>query len=749
MNKSIPLSTENQSVDTTPDDGHLAHPVLDLTVLDIKGMTCASCVRRVEKAISSVEGVKAASVNLATEKAEVSLEGSVSPEQLIEAVRRVGYEAELEIADTDINPVEKRRVQRTAELHRRQLQLATGIAFSIGVLVVEYGFPHASWSRLTQLLLALPVYLWVGWLFHRPAIVSALHGSVNMDTLVSLGSTVAFIYSVVATIFIPRAATYFDVAALIITFISIGKYLEIVAKGKASQAIEMLALLQPQIAHRLGKGDTVMDTPVDRLVLQDKVLIKPGERVPIDGLVVEGDSEVDCSTMTGESMPVHVKPGDSVLAGTVNGSGPLVVEVNRTSDNTVLAQIISLVEKAQAEKAPIQRLADRVSAVFVPVIIAISLATFGGWLLYSHNFTEAMIPAVAALVIACPCALGLATPVAVMVSSGKGAEMGLLIRGGETLEQIHALTAIVVDKTGTLTMGEPTVVDMLPLGDRDLHTALSLVARIEATSEHPLAKAIVRKAQEYGVSIERTSLESVKSIPGMGIEGTIDQKVIRVGAATWIEGFIGKSHIPNELSAADKTIVLAAEDNHPILVLAIADPLRPDAVAGIAKLHSMGLKVILATGDNEVTAQSIAHQLGIDEVHSQMTPQSKAELVSSLQKVEKGKLAMVGDGVNDALALTVADVGIAMGTGSGTAMASAAITLVHGDIGAVADAIALSKATLSIIKQNLAWAFGYNLVLVPLAAFGTIPPVAAAAAMAASSVSVVTNSLRLRRFHNG
>jgi ATPase, P-type (transporting), HAD superfamily, subfamily IC len=334
-----------------------------------------------------------------------------------------------------------------------------------------------------------------------------------------------------------------------------------------------------------------------------------------------------------------------------------------------------------------------------------------------------------------------------MVSSGKGAEMGLLIRGGETLEQIHALTAIVVDKTGTLTMGEPTVVDMLPLGDLDLHTALSLVASVEATSEHPLAKAIARKAQEYGVNIEHAPVDQVKSIPGAGMEGTIGQKVIRVGAAAWIESFVEKSSLPDELLATDKTIVLAAEDNHPILLLAISDPLRPDAVAGISKLHSMGLKVILATGDNEATAQSIASQLGIDEVHSHMTPQDKAELVASLQRAEKGKLAMVGDGVNDALALTVADVGIAMGTGSGTAMASAAITLVHEDLGAVADAIALSKATLSIVKQNLAWAFGYNLVLVPLAAFGTIPPVAAAAAMAFSSVTVVTNSLRLRRFH--
>jgi Cu+-exporting ATPase len=481
----------------------------------------------------------------------------------------------------------------------------------------------------------------------------------------------------------------------------------------------------------------------------DILLIRPGEPIPTDGTVLHGRGAVDESMLTGESIPVAKAEGTELIGGTVNGGAPLRMRVDRTGGETVLAQIIRLVERAQAEKPPVQRLADRVSAVFVPGILALAAITFGVWALTGHGLVAAMIPAVATVVVACPCALGLATPVAVMVSSGRGAELGLLIRGGETLETVHRLGAIVLDKTGTLTRGRPVLLDVVALGGADPGAALALAAAVESSSEHPLGQAIVDGARQRLDHPAPAVAEAVVSHPGGGIEGTSGGHRVLVGAPRWL----AEQGLPMRdgeamaagLATAGRTVVGVAVDQRLALLLGIADPLRPDSAAGVRRLQAMGLRVILATGDTAETAAAIARDTGIGEWHAGLRPAGKAKLVGELQR-DGVAVAMVGDGANDAPALAAADVGIALGSGTGAAMAAAAITLVHGDVGRVGDAIALSRATLRVIRQNLAWAFAYNLVLVPLAMLDVIPPALAALAMACSSVTVVGNALRLRRF---
>jgi len=756
--------------------------------LEIEGMTCASCVRRVERALSTVPGVAEVMVNLATGKAEVVPAGPAGPDMaaLADAVRAAGYDATVQdqVTSTETDPSAARRARRRAELRRRLVQLAVGAVLSAGVLVVAYGFGGTPWARWVQLALAAPVYAWVGWLFHRGALAAARHGSANMDTLVSLGASVAFWYSLAAAFALPGQMVYFDAAALIIELIAAGKFLEVLARGKASEAIEALAGLQPRTAHKItGDGSRTVDVDVARVVPGDMLLVRPGERIPADGIVTDGSGPVDESMITGESMPVDKTAGDEVTGGTVNGAGALRMRVTRTGEATVLAQIMALVERAQAGKAPVQRLADKISAVFVPAILLVAAGTFAGWLAAGSGFVAAMIPAVAVLVVACPCALGLATPVAIMVASGRGAQLGLLISGGEALERIHALRTVVLDKTGTLTTGQPEVTETLPVngtpdggtrGDGTPATmpadeALRLAAAVEQSSEHPLARAIVRAADQSGASagpagggadrdaeraasgdLRAVAVTGVIAAAGGGITGQMDGHRVLAGSLRWLanEGIdtTAAAEPAEELAVRGRTVVTIAVDGGVRLLCGVADPVREDAPAGVARLRAQGLRVVLATGDTPQTAAAVARAVGIDpaDVHAGLRPDGKAELVTNLRGV--GPVAMIGDGVNDAPALAAADAGIAIGSGTGAAMAAAAITLVHGDVGAAADAIALSRATLRIIRQNLGWASGYNLVLVPLAIAGVLPPVFAALAMAFSSVSVVANALRLRRF---
>ncbi len=710
--------------------------------LDVAGMTCASCVRRVERALLRVPGVEAATVNLATERAAVEAEG-VDPAALLEAVQAAGYQASLpEPRRSAAEEAAERRGRRLAELRRRRVQLGVAAVLSAAVLGLAYGAPEARWSGVAQLVLTLPVYAWVGWLFHRGALQALRHGTATMDTLVSLGSSVALAYSVVALAILPGRMTYFDVSAVIVTLIAVGKYLEMSARGRSGEAIEALAGLQPDTAHLLRRAGAPEDAPATEawdvaaaeLRPGDVVLVRPGERLPADGVVLAGRSAVDEAMVSGEPLPVEKAEGDEVTGGTVNGSGALTVRLTRTGEATVLAGIMRLVERAQAEKAPVERLADRVSGVFVPVILGVALLTFAGWMLTGHGFADAMVPAVAVLVVACPCALGLATPAAVMVASGRGAELGLLVRGGEALERIHSLRAIVLDKTGTLTQGRPAVVAIRPLDGSDGREALRLAAAVEAASEHPLARAVVEAAGGAALAAG-----AVRSVPGGGVSGMVEGRRVAVGSPGWLG--------VEDAGSGDAwhTAVAVAVEDRPVLLLDVADPLRDGAPTGVARLRGLGLHTVLATGDRNATALAVAEATGVDEVHSQLSPAAKASLVAEL-RARLGPVAMVGDGVNDAPALAAADTGIAVGGGTGAAMAAADITLVHGDVGAVADAIALSRATLRVIRQNLAWAFGYNLVLVPLAMIDVIPPILAALAMALSSVTVVANALRLRRF---
>jgi heavy metal translocating P-type ATPase len=559
---------------------------------------------------------------------------------------------------------------------------------------------------------------------------------------------------------LPGRPTYFDVAVLIVTLIAVGKYLELVARGRAGEAIEALAGLQPDVAHLLARQgnaghqeldplDTANATDVAVASLRpgDVVMVLPGERVPTDALMVDGEGRVDESMLTGESVPVAKHAGDDLTGGTVNGLSPLVARVRRVGADTTLARILRLVEAAQAEKSKAQRLADRVSSVFVPVILALAALTFVGWIASGHSPVTALVPAVAVLVVACPCALGLATPVAVMVGTGRGAERGLLVRGGEALERIRDIGVVVLDKTGTLTLGRPEVTDIVPLDGSDGTEVLGIAAQLETFSEHPLARAVVAATTARGLRLAAASGAEVT--PGGGIAGVVGGERVRIGSIAWLASagveIDAAAVLAERLAENGRTPLGVAVGGTLRLVLGVADPIREDARAGVAHLRSLGLAVVLASGDAEAVARAVAAEVGIEDVHAPLTPEDKASLVAHLRE-RYGQVAMVGDGINDAPALAAADVGIAIGSGTGVAMAAADITLVHGDVGAVGDAIALSRATRRIIWQNLGWAFGYNAVLVPLAAFGILPPIFAALAMAFSSVSVVMNALRLRRF---
>jgi P-type Cu+ transporter len=743
----LPVASSPEAAKPPPAGRHLA--------LEITGMTCASCVRRVERALEEVPGVAAATVNLAAASADVTLAQPVKPGTLITAITGAGYQAAVP-ATVRADDVARRRAAQAAELRRRRMSLATGAVLSAAVLVVAYGFGSAAWAGWVQLALALPVYVWTGAVFHRGALEAARHRTTNMDTLVSLGATVAFGYSVIATIALPGQMTYYDVAALIITLIAVGKYLEMAGRARAGAAIEALAELQPRTAHLIARaasgqrGDVsaTVDIPAETLRPGDLTLIRPGEAIPADGELSDGTGIVDESMLTGEPLPQHKKPGDPLTGGTVNGPAPLVQRVARTGAETVLGQIMDTVDAAQKEKSKAQRLADRISAVFVPVILVVAAVTFAGWLLAGAGAVAALITAVAVLVVACPCALGLATPVAIMAGTGRGAQLGLLIRGGESLERVHGLATVVLDKTGTLTTGHPHVVRLLPLDGSNGHHSLALAAGAEAASEHPLAQAVVTAAKD--MDLVPAAASDVEAVPGRGVTAIAGGQRLLAGSLTWLQqagvDTSAATRSAADLADAAQTPIAVAVEGRVRLLLGAADMLRPDSPAGVARLRSLGLEPVLATGDALDAATATAEAAGITNVHAELLPQDKSALIDQLRR-ERGPVAMVGDGINDAPALAAADIGIAVATGTGAAMAAADITLVHGGVGAVADAVTLARATRKIIRQNLGWAFGYNLLLVPLAAAAILPPVLAAAAMAASSVTVVGNALRLRHFH--
>ena len=717
--------------------------------LAIEGMTCASCVRRVERSLAKVDGVAEVSVNLATEQALVH--GSAPAPALLAAVERAGYHARLIEAEQTDREADELLGRQARIARRRQIDIVVGASLTAPLLILSMLFMNRfSGENVLLLALAFPVWAYVGRNFHLGAIRATRHGTANMDTLVSLGSSAAFLYSVWSTFFQANAETYFDTAAAIVTLISVGKYLEAVARNRAGQAIKRLASLGARSARLLHDGVEV-EVPLARVQVGDLLLVRPGEKIPLDGRVVEGRASVDESMISGESLPVERGAGDEVVGASINVDGFLTVQVTRVGKDTALARIIHLVEQAQTSKAPAQRLADQISQYFVPAVLLVAAATYLGWVFSGHSAVQAMIAAVAVLVIACPCALGLATPTAIMVGSGRGAENGILIRGGESLERLRLIDEVVLDKTGTITLGRPVVTQIVSFGSggaegRPEAALLQLVASVERGSEHPLARAVVERARADGLDTQ-LAVSNFASIAGGGVQATLGDRPILIGNRRLLveRGIDLDKHLQaiEALEAGGQTVMVVAVNNRVTGAITLADAVKDGSAAAVQELHAMGIEVTMLTGDNARTAAAIARQVGIDRVQADVRPEDKAAEVVRLQRAGK-IVAMAGDGINDAPALAQADAGIAMGTGTDVAMEAADVTLVKGDLRSLALAIALSRATMRVIRQNLFWAFFYNVILIPLAMFGKISPIFAAAAMALSSVTVVSNSLRLR-----
>ena len=683
--------------------------------LEIEGMTCASCVARVEKALNGLDGVDRASVNLATERATVAFDRSqLGVDQLIGAVESIGFHAAL--------PLERERLGPDRS-SRTRLLLATVLTVPVAVLAMVPLAQFSGWEWIALILAAI-VVLGTGWPFHRAAALNLRHRAATMDTLISLGTLAALVWSAVVLVAGLDADTYFEVGAVIVTLILLGRYFEARARRRSGDAIRKLLELGAKEARVLRDGAEVL-VPVAELRPGDRFVVRPGEKIATDGIVEEGESALDQSMLTGESAPVEIEPGADVVGGTINTYGRLIVRTTKVGGNTALAQIARLVADAQSGKAPVQRIADRISAVFVPIVIGISLATLVGWLLATGDASTAFTAAVSVLIIACPCALGLATPTALLVGTGRGAQLGILIKGPEVLEETRRIQTIVLDKTGTITKGKLELVDIHPLDGSGRREALRLAGAVEAASEHPVGQAIAVAARsEIGAL---PAVTGFRNLPGLGVRGVVDGldvEVIRRDGA-----------------------IMVVWDGQPRAIFVVHDTVKPTSREAVEELRALGLTPILLTGDTEETALRVAAEVGIDRVVAEVLPDQKAATIRRLQ--DSGDVvAMVGEGVNDAPALAQADLGLAIGTGTDVAIEASDLTLVSGDLRAAADAIRLARRTLRTIKANLFWAFAYNVAAIPLAVAGLLSPIVAAGAMAFSSIFVVTNSLRLRRFRS-
>jgi len=765
------LATALRPADAADTSAHTAE-------LDIGGMTCASCAMRVEKALSKVPGVVSASVNLATETATVDLDGAAAgPDALIAAVRKAGYEATLvappdtpAAADAESAPANRKRDQTRREL-AAVLASAVLTLPLIGPMVGEWFGFHAMLSPWLQFALASVVQFVFGARFYRAAFRAVRAGAGNMDLLVALGTSAAYGISVYELATHPgdMMHLYFEASAVVITLVRFGKWLEARAKRQTTDAIRALNALRPDRA-RIRVGADERDVPLAQVRVGTIVIVRPGERVPVDGAVLEGRTHIDESLITGESLPVPKQVADAVTAGSINGEGAIAVTTTAIGAETTLARIIRLVESAQAEKAPIQRLVDRVSEIFVPAILAIAALTLVGWLIAGAGGETAILNAVAVLVIACPCALGLATPAAIMAGTGVAARRGVLIKDAEALETAHRVTIVAFDKTGTLTLGQPSVTAFEPIGGISRDEALELAAAVQRNSEHPLARAVVKayeaaatEAADMPAAIGETvasptqtralHASAARAVAGRGVEADVDGRTLALGSGRWL-GELGIELPPEfaawarELEAAGNTVSWlmqrAPQAPAALALIAFGDTVKPTARAAVERLAQMGVTSVLVTGDNRGSAASVARALGIDEFHAEVLPEDKARVIRDLKIRSAGIVAMAGDGINDAPALAAADIGIAMATGTDVAMHAAGITLMRGDPALVADAIDISRRTWRKIRQNLFWAFVYNLIGIPLAAFGLLNPMLAGAAMAFSSVSVVTNALLLR-----
>jgi copper-transporting P-type ATPase V len=732
MSKQIPLPQR--------DAGGGARTSLEERELEVSGMSCASCASRVERTLARQPGVRRAAVNFATGRASVEYTtGEITLEELRAAVDRIGY---------GLAPAAFSEEQRAeaADSEQRYWLVRVLVAWPLGLVVMALLVfrMDAGWARWSAAGLSVPVEFWAGWPFLRSAAVRARARSANMDTLIALGTLAAFGFSVVGLF--AGGDLYFDTAAVIISFLLLGRYFEARARGRAAGAIQALLALGAKEA-RLVAGDAERMVPIDEVRVGDLLRVRPGEKIPVDGVVVEGASAVDESALTGESIPVDKTVGSAVTGATVNQQGALTLRAVAVGADTALAQIVRLVEQAQSAKAPVQRLADRIAAVFVPIVIGVAAVTFLAWWLVGGDPREGLVAAVAVLIIACPCALGLATPTAILVGTGQGAKLGVLIRGGEVLERARNVNAVVFDKTGTLTTGEMRLTDAFPVEGTLWEELARMVAAAEQSSEHPVGRAIVEWARSHDLALPPVS--HFEALAGHGVSAIVDETTVLVGTRRLMREHSVPTHTHvgeiDYLEGEGKTVVLAAWDGQLRGVLAVADTARPSAAAAVAELRSMGLTVGMISGDNRRTAEAIGRELGIDDVQAEVLPADKAAAVERLQ--QRGlRVAMVGDGINDAPALVQADLGIAIGTGTDVAIESAGVVLMSGDPRGVAVALRLSRRTFRTILQNLGWAFGYNVAAIPLAAFGLLNPIVAGAAMAFSSVSVVSNSLRLRRF---
>jgi len=730
----------------------------------IKGMHCASCVRVIERSLTKTPGVKNAVVNLATEKATVTYDSDeCSEEQIASAVANVGYKV---VTEKDAVSEDQEKIEKAKEL--KKLRNKVAVSLSLGGLILWGSFPglmnfapEILKNFWVQLLLATPVQFWAGWDFYRATIPALKHRTANMDTLVALGTTVAYIYSAFVTFF-PNvvmdlgleAMPYFDVATIVIGLILLGRYFEARAKGQTSEAIKKLIGMQAKTARIIRDGKEV-DVPIEQVVIGDVIRVRPGEKIPVDGILLEGDSSVDESMITGESIPVEKQIGDTVVGSTMNKTGTFTYKATKVGQDTMLAQIIKLVQEAQGSKAPIQRVADLISSYFVPIVIMLAFATFGIWYVVGPTpaLLFALLNTVAVLIIACPCAMGLATPTAIMVGTGLGAEKGILIKDAESLEIAHKVNTIVFDKTGTLTKGKPEVTDIVPTNKITKDELLKLAASIEKGSEHSLAEAIVKKAEDEKINTE--SVSKFKAIAGHGVEGEVANNKVYFGNRRLMEreNIALGSYLEQieKLENEGKTVMMLGIDGKLAGLIAVADTIKDSARDGIDALKRKGIEVVMITGDNQRTARAIASKLGIKRVLAEVLPDQKEAEVRKIQR--EGKVvAMVGDGINDAPALAAADIGIAMGTGTDVAIEAADITLINKDLKSVASAIELSKKTMRTIRMNLFWAFGYNVLLIPVAMgvlypfFGLLlSPIFASVAMATSSISVVGNSLLLKK----